>query len=37
LRSLEDARVDRVMLQQLLHDDLETVAVIGEELAPLLA
>jgi len=37
LRALEDARVDRVMLQHLLHDDLETVAVIGEELAPLLA
>jgi F420-dependent oxidoreductase-like protein len=37
LRSLQDARVDRVMLQHLLHDDLETVAVIGEEVAPLLA
>jgi F420-dependent oxidoreductase-like protein len=37
LQALEDARVDRVMLQHLLHDDLETVAAIGEELAPLLA
>jgi F420-dependent oxidoreductase-like protein len=36
LRALEDAKVERVMLQHLLHDDLETVAVIGRELAPLL-
>lgn len=34
LRELEAAGVERVMLQQLLHDDLEMVALIGRELAP---
>jgi alkanesulfonate monooxygenase SsuD/methylene tetrahydromethanopterin reductase-like flavin-dependent oxidoreductase (luciferase family) len=38
LRELEDAgRVERVMLQHLLHDDLEMVALIGREVAPKLA
>jgi len=34
LRELESVGVVRVMLQHLDHRDLETVAVIGEELAP---
>ena len=33
LRELADAGVDRVMLQLLLHDDLDQVALIGGELA----
>jgi alkanesulfonate monooxygenase SsuD/methylene tetrahydromethanopterin reductase-like flavin-dependent oxidoreductase (luciferase family) len=33
LRTLADAGVDRVMLQLLLHDDLDQVALIGGELA----
>lgn len=33
LRALADAGVDRVMLQLLLHDDLDQVALIGRELA----
>ncbi|HEY8584587.1 MAG TPA: TIGR03560 family F420-dependent LLM class oxidoreductase [Capillimicrobium sp.] len=33
LRALRDAGVDRVMLQLLLHDDLDQIAVIGGELA----
>jgi alkanesulfonate monooxygenase SsuD/methylene tetrahydromethanopterin reductase-like flavin-dependent oxidoreductase (luciferase family) len=38
LRELEAAgRVERVMLQHLQHDDLETVALIGREVAPKLA
>jgi alkanesulfonate monooxygenase SsuD/methylene tetrahydromethanopterin reductase-like flavin-dependent oxidoreductase (luciferase family) len=37
LRELEAAGVTRVMLQHLDHRDLETVAVIGAELAPALA
>jgi F420-dependent oxidoreductase-like protein len=37
LRALEDAGVDRVMLQHLLHDDLETVALVGREVAPAVA
>ena len=37
LRALAEAGVDRVMLQHLLHDDLETVELIGRELAPALA
>jgi alkanesulfonate monooxygenase SsuD/methylene tetrahydromethanopterin reductase-like flavin-dependent oxidoreductase (luciferase family) len=37
LRELEAAGVTRVMLQHLDHRDLETVAVIGEELAPAVA
>lgn len=34
LRTLADAGVDRVMCQQLLHDDLDAVALLGERLAP---
>jgi F420-dependent oxidoreductase-like protein len=34
LRALEDAGVERVMLQHLLHTDLELVALLGERLAP---
>jgi len=34
LHELERAGVDRVMLQHLQHDDLETVALIGRELIP---
>ena len=34
LREYEDAGVERVMLQHLLHDDLEMVALLGQELAP---
>jgi alkanesulfonate monooxygenase SsuD/methylene tetrahydromethanopterin reductase-like flavin-dependent oxidoreductase (luciferase family) len=38
LRQLEEAgRVERVMLQHLLHDDPEMVALIGREVAPKLA
>jgi F420-dependent oxidoreductase-like protein len=37
LRALEEAGCERVMLQHLLHDDLEMVELIGRELAPLLA
>ena len=37
LRALEEAGCERVMLQHLLHDDLEMVALIGRELAPLVA
>ena len=37
LRALEQAGCDRVMLQHLLHDDVEMVALIGRELAPLVA
>jgi alkanesulfonate monooxygenase SsuD/methylene tetrahydromethanopterin reductase-like flavin-dependent oxidoreductase (luciferase family) len=38
LRELEEAgRVERVMLQHLLHDDLEMVALIAREVAPKLA
>jgi F420-dependent oxidoreductase-like protein len=37
LRALEDAGVDRVMLQHLLHDDLETLALVGREVAPAVA
>jgi F420-dependent oxidoreductase-like protein len=33
LRELEDAGVDRVMLQHLAHDDVEMVELIGRELA----
>jgi F420-dependent oxidoreductase-like protein len=37
LRELADAGVDRVMLQHLVHEDLETVELIGRELAPAVA
>jgi F420-dependent oxidoreductase-like protein len=37
LREYEAAGCDRVMLQNLLHTDLEPVRLIGRELAPLLA
>ncbi|MGE5635773.1 MAG: TIGR03560 family F420-dependent LLM class oxidoreductase [Nocardioidaceae bacterium] len=37
LRELEDAGVERVMLQHLLHEDLDAVALIGRELAPAVA
>jgi len=35
LRALEAAGVERVMLQHLLHEDLDTVRLLGERLAPL--
>jgi F420-dependent oxidoreductase-like protein len=34
LKRLEKAGVERVMLQHIVHDDLETVALIGREVAP---
>lgn len=34
LRTLEEAGVERVMLQHLLHTDLELVALLGEQVAP---
>lgn len=37
LGALRDAGVSRVMCQNLLHDDLDVVALIGSELAPQLA
>jgi alkanesulfonate monooxygenase SsuD/methylene tetrahydromethanopterin reductase-like flavin-dependent oxidoreductase (luciferase family) len=37
LQTLKAAGVSRVMCQNLLHDDLEVVALIGSELAPQLA
>jgi F420-dependent oxidoreductase-like protein len=37
LRELGDAGVERVMLQHLLHDDLDAVALMGRELAPAVA
>ena len=37
LRALEEAGVERVMLQHLLHDDLETVERVGRELIPLVS
>ncbi len=37
LRALRDAGVSRVMCQQLLHDDLDAVALLGDRLAPSLA
>jgi F420-dependent oxidoreductase-like protein len=37
LLALRDAGVDRVMLQNLLHDDLDVVELIGRELAPAVA
>jgi alkanesulfonate monooxygenase SsuD/methylene tetrahydromethanopterin reductase-like flavin-dependent oxidoreductase (luciferase family) len=37
LREFEAAGVERVMLQHLVHDDLDVVATIGREIAPALA
>ncbi|HEV3230405.1 MAG TPA: hypothetical protein VGY97_13095, partial [Solirubrobacteraceae bacterium] len=37
LAALRGAGVDRVMCQHLLHDDLDAVAILGDDLAPLLA
>jgi F420-dependent oxidoreductase-like protein len=37
LAALADAGVSRVMCQQLLHDDLDAVALLGDELAPRVA
>ena len=37
LREYESAGCDRIMLQHLLHTDLEPVRLIGRELAPALA
>jgi F420-dependent oxidoreductase-like protein len=37
LREYEQAGCERVMLQHLLHDDVETIGVIGRELAPAVA
>ena len=37
LRDYERAGCDRVMLQHLLHTDLEPVRLLGRELAPALA
>jgi alkanesulfonate monooxygenase SsuD/methylene tetrahydromethanopterin reductase-like flavin-dependent oxidoreductase (luciferase family) len=37
LRELEEIGYERVMLQHLVHDDLDTVSLIGKELVPALA
>jgi hypothetical protein len=37
LKQIEEIGYERVMLQHLAHDDLETVALIGRELAPAVA
>jgi F420-dependent oxidoreductase-like protein len=37
LAALRDAGVSRVMCQHLLHDDLDVLAIIGEQLAPAIA
>jgi alkanesulfonate monooxygenase SsuD/methylene tetrahydromethanopterin reductase-like flavin-dependent oxidoreductase (luciferase family) len=37
LRALRDAGLSRIMCQQLVHEDLDAVALLGERLAPLLA
>jgi alkanesulfonate monooxygenase SsuD/methylene tetrahydromethanopterin reductase-like flavin-dependent oxidoreductase (luciferase family) len=37
LRALEDAGVERIMLQHLLHEDLEAVELIGREIIPAVA
>jgi alkanesulfonate monooxygenase SsuD/methylene tetrahydromethanopterin reductase-like flavin-dependent oxidoreductase (luciferase family) len=37
LREVRDAGVSRVMLQHLLHTDLDVVSLIGRELAPAVA
>jgi alkanesulfonate monooxygenase SsuD/methylene tetrahydromethanopterin reductase-like flavin-dependent oxidoreductase (luciferase family) len=36
LRAYEEAGVDRIMLQHLAHDDVETVALLGREVIPAL-
>jgi hypothetical protein len=35
--ALREAGVSRVMCQHLLHDDLDAVALLGDEVAPRLA
>jgi F420-dependent oxidoreductase-like protein len=37
IRAYEEAGCERIMLQHLLHDDLETVRIFGRELAPAVA
>jgi F420-dependent oxidoreductase-like protein len=37
LRALEEAGVERVMLQQIVHDDVEKVELLGREVAPAVA
>jgi alkanesulfonate monooxygenase SsuD/methylene tetrahydromethanopterin reductase-like flavin-dependent oxidoreductase (luciferase family) len=37
LKALEELGYERVMLQHLAHQDLDTIAVIGRELAPAVA
>jgi L-alanine-DL-glutamate epimerase-like enolase superfamily enzyme len=37
LKKIEEIGFERVMLQHLAHDDLDTVALIGRELAPAVA
>ena len=37
LKQIEEIGYERVMLQHLAHDDLDTVALIGRELAPAVA
>jgi alkanesulfonate monooxygenase SsuD/methylene tetrahydromethanopterin reductase-like flavin-dependent oxidoreductase (luciferase family) len=37
LKAIEAIGYERVMLQHLAHDDLETVALIGRELTPAVA
>jgi hypothetical protein len=37
LRELEEVGVARVMLQHLLHDDVEMVRLLGAEVAPAVA
>jgi alkanesulfonate monooxygenase SsuD/methylene tetrahydromethanopterin reductase-like flavin-dependent oxidoreductase (luciferase family) len=34
LKEIEEVGYERVMLQHLVHDDLDTVALIGRELVP---
>jgi hypothetical protein len=36
LRGYSDAGVDRVMLQQLWHEDIDSVAMLGREVLPAL-